>query len=86
MRLDDDDGGRAIPGCLTDAVGDVLADLTGRTEVLMGEHVALGEEILLFFSGVDGVIWIAAAKLIFKADALCGRGLMGLANFSSAGD
>jgi len=79
VQVDDDDGGRGFPG-------DVLADLTGRTEVLMGEHFALGDEILPFFSGVDDVMRIAAAKLTFKAEALCGRGLMGLACFSSSGD
>jgi hypothetical protein len=70
VRLEDDEGGRGIPGCLTEAVGDVLADLIGGTEVLIGEHVALGDAILPFFSGVDGVIRIAAVKLTFKADAL----------------
>lgn len=67
VRVDDDEDGRAAAGCLTEAVGDVLAALRRRADVLLGDVFFLGDNILVFLSGV---ILIAEVRLTFKADDL----------------
>jgi hypothetical protein len=80
VQFDEEEDGRAMTYCLAEAAGDVLAVLAvlrGRTEALLGDIFVLGDSILPFLSSVDGVILIAEVRLTFKADALCGRGLIG---------
>lgn len=79
--VDDDEGGRAIAGCLIEVVGEVLAVLRGRAEDFLGDGLVLVAIMFAFLSGVDGVIFIADVRLTFKAKALCGRGLIGLKDF-----
>jgi hypothetical protein len=67
VRVDDDEDGWAAAGCLTEAVGDVLAALRRRADVLLGDVFFLGDNILVFLSGV---ILIAEVRLTFKADDL----------------
>ena len=78
VRLDDDEDGRAMAACLAGVVGEILAVLRGRVEDLLGDKFALGATVLPLPSGVDGVILIAEVRFTFKANALWGRGLIGL--------
>ena len=81
VKVDDDEDGRAIAGCLTEVVGEVLAVLRGRAEDFLGDGLVLEAIIFAFLSGVNGVIFIAEVRLTFKAKALCGRGLIGFEDF-----
>ena len=68
---------------LSERVEEVLAVLSGRADDLLGDIFVLGATILLFLFGVDGVMLIAEVRLTVKANALCGKGLIGLEDLSA---
>lgn len=82
VRLEEEGDVRAGAAFFVTGV-DALGALVGFTEALVVDWFGLGDAILLFFSGLDGVMLICDARFTLTAEALEGRGLIGREDLSS---